>query len=119
MIRLSDAEWKIISRIWENGSMTITDLTKSLKDETGWSKNSIITMLNRMESKDAVYYVQEERAKRFYAKISREEAELEETTSFLDKVYNGSVGLMISNLIKSDKLSSEDIEELHKLLEDN
>ena len=118
MIKLSDSEWKIASKIWENGSMTITDLTKSLKDETGWSKNTIITLLNRMESKDAIYYIQEDRAKRFYTKVSREEAEIEETTFLLDKIYNGNVGLMISNLIKSDKLSEEDIEELQKLLED-
>ncbi|MBO7676656.1 MAG: BlaI/MecI/CopY family transcriptional regulator [Erysipelotrichaceae bacterium] len=51
--------------------------------------------------------------------MDRTEAELEETTSFLDKVYNGKVGLMITNLIKSEKLSKEEIEELHKILEEN
>lgn len=119
MIKLSDAEWKIATALWDNGSMTITELTKYLESDTGWSKNSIITMLKRMEEKEAISFIQEDRAKRFFTKINRTEAEVEETTTFLDKVYSGNVGLMISNLIKTDKLSKEDIEELHKILEDN
>ena len=118
MIKLTDAEWKIATRLWDNGSMTITELTKALKDESGWSKNTIITLLKRMEEKGAVHYVQENRAKRFIPSIDRSEAEIDETTTFLDKVYNGNVGLMISNLIKSDKLTKEDIEELYRILED-
>ena len=99
--------------------MTITELTRFLSDDTGWSKNTIITLLKRMEEKDAVSYNQEDRAKRFFTSIDRTEAALEETTSFLDKVYSGNVGLMVSNPIKSDKLSKEDIEELYKILEES
>lgn len=119
MIRLSDAEWKVACAIWDNGPMTIAELTKYLKEDTGWSKNTVITLLKRMEEKDAIHYVQEDKAKRFYTSIDRTEAEIEETTSFLDKVYSGNIGLMISNLIKSEKLTKEDIEELQKILEEN
>ena len=96
--------------------MTITELTRELGSVTGWSKNTIITMLKRMVEKGAVPYVQEDKAKRFSPAIDRTEAELEETTSFLDKVYNGNVGLMISNLIGSDQLTEEQLEELRKII---
>ncbi|MBO6193615.1 MAG: BlaI/MecI/CopY family transcriptional regulator, partial [Clostridiales bacterium] len=43
MIRLSDAEWKIAVCLWDQGSMTITELTRTLGSDTGWSKNTIIT----------------------------------------------------------------------------
>ncbi len=119
MIKLSDAEWKIAAELWERGEMTITELTKGLGAEAGWGKNTIITLLKRMEEKGAVSFVQKDKAKHFSMKIDRTDAEVEETTSFLDKVYSGNVGLMISNLIKSDKLSKEDIEELQKILEEN
>ena len=119
MIKLSDAEWKIVTCLWDKGSMTIAELTKFYSNDTGWCRNAIITLLNRMEQKEAVDYTRENRTRRYFAKIDRTEAELEETTSFLDKVYNGNVGLMITNLIKSEKLSKEEIEELHKILEEN
>ncbi|MBR1798078.1 MAG: BlaI/MecI/CopY family transcriptional regulator [Clostridiales bacterium] len=119
MIKLSDAEWKIETCLWDCGPMTITELTKTLGSTTGWSKNTIITFLKRMQEKGAISFVQEARAKRFYPLIDRAEAELEETTSFLDKVYKGNVGLMISNLISSDKLSKEEIRELQRILEED
>ncbi|MBO4638068.1 MAG: BlaI/MecI/CopY family transcriptional regulator [Clostridiales bacterium] len=118
MIRLSDSEWKIATYLWDNGSMTITELTKVLSSETGWQKNTVITLLKRMEEKNAVSHNQDSRAKSFYMQIDRTEAEIEETESFLDKVYSGNVGLMISNLVRSDKLSKDDIEELLKILEE-
>ncbi len=119
MIKLSDAEWKIVSCLWDRGPMTITELTRLLKDSTGWSKNTIITLLKRMQDKKAVSFVQEDRAKRFYPLIDRTEAEIEETTSFLDRVYKGNVGLMISNLMSSKKLTQEEIKELQRILEED
>ncbi|MBP5654976.1 MAG: BlaI/MecI/CopY family transcriptional regulator [Clostridiales bacterium] len=117
-MRLSDAEWKIADCLWRRGPMTITELTKELNPSCGWSKNVIITMLKRMMEKGAVEFVQEERAKRFYPTIDRTEAELEETTTFLDKVYDGNVGLMISKLIGSEKLSDEQLAELRRIVEE-
>ena len=116
-MRLSDAEWKVADCLWKNSSMTITELTRELAPLTGWSKNTVITLLKRMMDKGAVTYVQEEKAKRFCPAIDRTDAELEETDSFLDKVYNGNVGLMISNLIGSDRLTDEQLEELRKIIE--
>ena len=118
MIKLSDAEWKIATALWENSAMTITELTRFFESDTGWGKNTIITLLKRMEEKDAVGFIQEDRAKRFFSKIDRTDAVIEETSSFLDKVYSGNVGLMLSALIKSDKLSKDDIEELQRILEE-
>ena len=53
-INLSDGEWIIMNVLWKSAPQTITKLTSALKESTGWSKHTIITMLNRMESKGAV-----------------------------------------------------------------
>lgn len=117
-MRLSDSEWKIADHLWEKGSMTITELTRDLQPSMGWSKNTIITLLKRMIDKGAVTFVQEEKAKRFCPAIDRTEAEMEETASFLDKVYKGNVGLMISNLIGSEKLTVEQLAELRRIIDE-
>ena len=118
-MRLTDSEWKIVSCLWKNKSMTLMELTRSLYAKTGWSKQTIITLLNRMVEKGIVSFVQEGRTKWFSAAIDRTEAELEETTSFLDKVYGGNVGLLISNLKCSDKLTKEQLEELRRIIEED
>ncbi len=76
MVSLSDGEWKIMSRLWESGGSTITGLTTELEKETGWDKHIIITMLGRMEKKEAVAHRQGGRAKVFYPLVTREEVSM-------------------------------------------
>ena len=46
-INLSDGEWKLMNRLWEQSPRTIMELTAAVRDDTGWSKNTVITMLAR------------------------------------------------------------------------
>ena len=108
---LTDAEWKLMHRLWEQSPQTITQLTAALSAETGWEKHTVITMLTRLEAKGAVRHEAGGRAKQFYpaARI--------ETESFLGKVYGGSLGLMMSAMVEGRALTQEDIDELTAILE--
>lgn len=117
MVSLSDGEWKIMNRLWERGGNTITELTASLQEETGWDKHIIITMLNRMEKKKAVMHKQGGRAKIFYPVVSRGEVSMQETRGFLEKVYRGSLGMMVNAMVEDKALSEEEIQELYTILE--
>ena len=98
MVSLSDGEWKIMNRLWESGGSTITELTAHLEKETGWDKHSVITMLGRMEKKEAVAHVQE-------------------TRGFLQKVYRGSLGMMVNAMVADQVLSEQEIQELYDILD--
>ena len=116
-LSLSDNEWKLMGRLWERSPRTITELTADLREETGWSKNTIITMLSRLEAKGAVRHEEGARAKAYYPAVDRETAARAETESFLGKVYGGSLGLMMSAMVSSRALSQADIDELSAILE--
>lgn len=117
-IKLSEAEWKLMNILWAQPYLTIKMLTERLEEKTGWGKHTIITMLGRLEKKGAVSYRQAGRAKEFYALISKEKTTEEEAVSFLNRVYEGSLSLMICQLMKRDRLTKRDREELQKMLED-
>lgn len=116
-IELSNSEWKLMRRLWERSPGTITELTAALREETGWSKNTVITMLARLEAKGAVRHEEGGRAKRYFPLLRREDAAREETESFLSKVYGGSLGLMMSAMVESRQLSEADIAELSAILD--
>ena len=116
-INLSDSEWRLMNRLWDRSPMTITELTAALREDTGWTKNTIITMLSRLEAKGAVRYEEGGRAKQYFPTVDREDAARAETESFLSKVYGGSLGLMVSNLVESHALTEADIAELSAMLE--
>lgn len=116
MVSLSDGEWKIMNRLWEQES-TITELKNILYEDTGWDKHIIITMLSRMEKKGAISHKDGGRAKIFYPLVSREEVSMQETRGFLQKVYRGSLGMMVNAMVEDKALSKEDIQELYDILE--
>ena len=116
-MNLSDSEWKLMNRLWDRAPMTITELTAALRADTGWTKNTIITMLSRLEAKGAVRHEEGGRAKRYFPVISQAETAREETKNFLDKVYGGSLGLMMSAMVDSHALTEADITELSAILE--
>ena len=116
-VHLSDGEWKLMNALWETGPSTITELTRALQEDTGWSKHTIITMLARLESKGAVSHEEGGKAKRYTAALPREDAARSATEQFLGKVYGGSLGLMMSAMVSSRALSQADIDELSAILE--
>lgn len=114
-MKITDSEWKLMTSLWKNPK-TITQLTKEFKDDTGWSKNTIITMLKRMEEKGLIYYIENERAKVFYANCNKEEVAMDEAEVFLDKVFDGNVSMLVSAFVKNRSIKEDDIEEICKIL---
>ena len=114
-VHLSDGEWKLMNKLWDASPRTITELTAALREETGWSKNTVITMLSRLDGKKAVYYEEGLRAKQYYPAVTQEKAIREESESVLEKV--GSVGLLMSAMVESRKLTESDLAELSAILE--
>ena len=115
-VSLSDGEWKLMYKLWEEPSRTIAQLTAALQPETGWSKHTVITMLNRLEGKGAVSH-DGGTPRHYSATLAKEDAARAETRSFLDKVYGGRQGLMMSAMVDSRSLTQQDIDELAAILE--
>ncbi len=116
MVRLSEAEWKVMNLLWEEAPQTMMQLTNRLKESTGWTKHTVMTFLRRMEEKEAVRYEKGGRAKLYYPKIDRNEAALQETEEFLGKVFAGRMGLMLNTMVEKQALSREEIAELYEIL---
>lgn len=116
VIMLQPSEWIIMERLWENHPKTIMQLYHELKEEPGWSKSTVNTLLSRMVNKEIIYYEEGVKAKQYYPKVKRDDVAITETESFLDRVYKGSVSMMMSTLLRNHNLSDDDIKELYEIL---
>lgn len=115
-LSISEGEWKLMNLIWEEPPRTIMQMTRQLEKDTGWSKNTVITMLNRLEAKGAVYYEAGGRARKYFPAVDRNDVALEETRGFLKRVYDGSLSLMVDAMASSKELSKKEIDELYDIL---
>ena len=116
-INLTNSEWYVLDCLWERAPMTVMELVGALGDRLGWAKSTTITTLRRMEDKGLVLCSLEGRTKHYTPAVRRENAVRGETRFFRDKVYRGSVGLMMSAMVESRRLSESDIAELSAILD--
>ena len=117
-ITLSDGEWKIMKLLWKSAPRTIGEIVSELSDETGWSKTTVFVMLKRLIGKEAVRLDDSGRLHQYYPLIRRTDVTHEETDSFLTRVYDGSIGMMVSSLAGRKALTKEDIDELRRILDE-
>ena len=115
-IHLTNSEWYVLDCLWERSPQTVMELVAALHSRLGWAKSTTITTLRRMEDKGLLLCQIQGRAKHYSPAVSRDRAVRRETRSFLDKVYRGSVGLMVSALAEDKALSRAEIDELYEIL---
>ena len=115
-INLTNSEWYVLDCLWEKSPMTVMELVAALGERLGWAKSTTITTLRRMEDKGLVLCRTQGRTKHYSPAVSKDRAVRRETRSFLDKVYQGSVGMMVSAMAEDKALSRAEIDELYEIL---
>ena len=122
-IKLTSSEWNILNCLWERSPRPVMQIANELEQTVGWHRSTTITTLHRMEAKGLVRCEQAEtgqsgsRGRAYVPLVDREQAAVAETRSFLDRVYQGSVGTMVNTLADGRGLSEQDLAELAAILE--
>lgn len=115
-IKLTNSEWNVLDSLWRESPQTVMQLVANLSSTVGWAKSTTITTLRRMEEKGLVYCKIAGKGKSYTPAVEQEKAVVSETRSFLDRVYRGSIGLMMSAMAQRQELSREEIAELREIL---
>lgn len=114
-ISLTDVEWRVMRSLWALGHPTLGEMLRDLQD-TGWSKQSLISFLKRLEGKGLVQRDTGVRPSRYSALLKQEEALRGETHAVLHTVFGGDPLLMVTNAVSAARLTDEDIQSLIDLL---
>lgn len=117
-MKLSEREWTVLGALWETEGAELGVLVQKLYEDTGWSRNTVLTYLTRMESKGLVRIEKETYPHMYYATVDRESCRQQERQSFLRRVYSGSAGDLIAAFLKEEPISQEEREHLRRLLEE-
>lgn len=116
-MKLSDNDFEIMNIIWDEGDVTALEISHRLAEKKGWKKPTVYTLIDRLIKKGAV-----ERSEPDYvcrALINKDDVRTSETAGLLERLYNGSAKLLVSGFIKEKQLSSEELQELRKLINDS
>ena len=115
-IKITESEWSVMEILWDTDFATIGDIKKALAD-TNWSDSTIKTLVRRLVVKKAIAINTDEAVFRYYPLISQRDCQKNETKSFINRVYDGSVSMLVANLATESNLSESERKELLELIE--
>ena len=114
---ISEAEYQVMKLIWDKASVSTKEVTEILTVESSWKPKTIQTLLSRLVKKGAIGYKKEGRVFVYTPLIKEEDYVEQESSSFLNKFYDGALNSMVVNFLEQDKLTENDINELKKILD--
>ena len=114
----SNGEWKIMKILWRDGSASVGTIANELRDETGWSNTTVFVMLRRLIANGAVRIDDTIRPQLYYPLVDKETAVPDETKSFLARVFDGNVGMLMSSLVGAKEISADEIADLRAILDE-
>ena len=119
----SESEWQIMEVMWgHNGLMTSAQVIEALRNRGGepMSDKMVRVLMNRLCTKGLLAHSQDEKDARVYhyrVLVSREDCEKEKSKSFIKNYFSGRGNGAVAALLQTTDLTSEEIDELEKLLE--
>lgn len=118
MPQISEAELEVMKVLWADSPKTSAQIVQALEGKNDWKPKTIQTMITRLVNKGAIT-VEKPTAKVYlYAPlVTQEQYQAYANQSFLKRLYNGSLNLMLTSFVKEQSLTQEEIDELKQILE--
>ena len=114
-LRLSDRELDVMAVLWARGSGTVAEVREALPDSLAYT--TVLTVLRTLEEKGFVGHEEEGKAHRYLPLVARERAGRSALTRMVEKLFDGSPELLLTQLVSDRKLSPHDIRRLRRILD--
>lgn len=114
---ISDAEWHVMKEFWARGEATSGDVIDALMRTHDWKPPTIQTLISRLVKKGALTFERQGREYLYRPAVAEADCVHEVSRSFLDRVFDGSLAPLLSCFVEREKLSSREIEELKRILD--
>jgi predicted transcriptional regulator len=113
----TDAELLILDALWELGEGTVEDVVNQSRSSPRANYKTVQTLLRIMENKGFVQHITRGRAFVFMSCVTRDEVGRVSAKRLVDRNFQGSHTAMLMNLLDSDHIKEEDLDELEKLIQ--
>ena len=114
--QISEAEFEVMKIVWKYAPISTNEITEKLMKTTTWSPKTIQTLIKRLVSKKALIYEKQSRVFVYTPQVQENEYISHESSTFLNRFYDGSISGMLSAYLENDKLSTKEIDHLQSLL---
>jgi len=114
-IVLADREADLMEVLWDNGPSTVAEVRERLRVKLAY--NTVLSILRTLEAKGYVRHEEEGRAHRYMARVAREAARYSALRQLANKLFKGSVELLMTSAVSDKRLSDDEIRRIRALLD--
>jgi len=116
---VTDAELAVLKVLWERGAATVREITEELYPAGDASALATVQkLLDRLAAKACVNRRAAGRANVFRASVAREELIAHRLRETAERLCEGSLTPLLTQLVNSKRLSDDDLAELRRLVRD-
>lgn len=117
-MRISQAESAVMDALWRTSPMTAEEVSAQVGPAQGWGEATVRTLLSRLVKKGALSTEKDSRRFLYRPLIERADYVASESESLVDRLFDGRVGPLFTHFSERRKLTSDDIADLRRLIED-
>jgi BlaI family penicillinase repressor len=115
--QISDAEWEVMTVLWEASPLTASEVVEALSERMSWHPKTVKTLLGRLVKKGALRFREEGNRYFYRPAFPREQFVAQESESFVERVFGGNATPMLVHFVETTKFSEEELSELRATLE--
>lgn len=115
---LGNAELEVLKVLWDAGPSTVRDVLNHLHERGRQiAYTTVQTLLTRLEQKGCVRSDKSDLAHVFRARVTRNRVTRSRLKTLVNQLYDGAAGPLVLHLVRHERLTPDELEELHRLIE--
>lgn len=116
-ITLGSVQLRIMRVLWDEGEATARRVTEVLSATTPIAHSTVQTLLRQLAAKRAVAHEQRDRTFIFRPLVAEQDVSRSAAQDLLSRVFQGSISGLVTHLLESEEVSSEEMERLRALVD--
>jgi BlaI family penicillinase repressor len=115
--QLGRMQFRIMQVLWDRGRASAREITQALNETEPVAHSTVQTLLRQLEAKGAAGHESANRTFLFYPRLREDRVKRTAARELLDRVFGGNVGHLVAHLLKSERLSRDELDELARIIE--
>src|SRR3954470_13883577 len=116
--QLGRMQFRIMQVLWDRGRANAREITEALCADGPVAHSTVQTLLRQLEAKGAVGHEAEGRTFVFLPKLKEDRVKRSAARDLLGRVFGGDVGGLVAHLLKGERLSRAELDELQRLIDE-
>ena len=115
-MKIAAAESQILEALWRRSPLSFEEIAKEVGPMNGWASTTVRTLVTRLLRKKAIAGGKEAGGYAYRPLIDRSAWLNSESSSFLDRLFDGQVTPLVASLAEHRALTRADLEKLEALI---